>query len=351
MVHGNLDLALLACLGIFQFHAAAEILRDVRAGIIRVRCLEQRQRKRMADPRRAHDEREFLAVDLDRLWRDHLAGDGMRHVRAELLRVTVLHRLDHCFVARPVGNHPVAERAVRANQFDDCRRNIFFVRRLHFGLLDEIEIQRHAVARDRRRVFHHRRAEIQIGIFPECFYVDGERQAVNLQLAALLQCFCRDGGFFIAVSENEFVVRRAFGIILGFALGKVHLHFAREHVRRELADEQQDDARMRKLDADFFGRQLKTIDVRRDKVHQQHHADKIAAGKKEGEISAEQMRADDDPLPEIMRLRRVKPVVHLRQRADEHHHDGARQQHAGELERRENRGKFFNEHRDIWRTG
>ena len=131
MVHGNFHLAVFARLRIFQLHAAAEILRDVRAGINRVRRLEQRQRKRMINPRRSHHEREFLAADLDGLRRGQLAGDGVRHVRAELLRVAVLHRLDQRRVARPVGNRPVAERTVRAGQFDDGRRDIFFVRRLH----------------------------------------------------------------------------------------------------------------------------------------------------------------------------------------------------------------------------
>ena len=42
----------------------------------------------------------------------------------------------------------------------------------------------------------------------------------------------------------------------------MHLHFAGKHVGCELADEQDDDAGVRDLDADFFRGQLKPADVR-----------------------------------------------------------------------------------------
>ncbi len=101
----------------------------------------------------------------------------------------------------------------------------------------------------------------------------------------------------------------------------------------------------------FFTGQLKTIDVRRDQIHQQQRPDEVAAGQDERNLPAEEMQSQDKPLPEVMRLRRVKPFIHLGQRADEHQDDGERQQGDGQLERRENRDDFFNEHRGIWPIG
>ena len=141
------------------------------------------------------------------------------------------------------------------------------VRGFHVRLGDEIEVQRHAVAGHGRRVLHHRRAEVHVGIFPELFHDDGKRQAVNLQFAGLEQTL-RDGRHLVAVLEDQFVIRRAFGIIFRITFGKADLHFPRQHVGRELADKQQNHARVCELDADFFGRQLKTVDVRANQIHQ-----------------------------------------------------------------------------------
>jgi hypothetical protein len=72
-----------------------------------------------------------------------------------------------------------------------------------------------------------------------------------------------------SLMKGQFVITRAFGIRFGLAFDKAELRFAREHVGGQLADEQQNDAGVRELDADFSDRQLKAIEVRGDEVEQQ----------------------------------------------------------------------------------
>ena len=344
MVHGNFHLALLAGLRIVQQHAAAKILGNVRARINRVRGLEQRQRKGKTDARRPQREGVWLSVRFNRLRRDELRGDFLRQVRAHC-RVAVAHRLDQRRVARPVARDPGAERAGRRGKFQHRRRDVALVHFLHVFRLLEIEVRRDAVGGERRAVLHHRRAEIHVGIFPGRLYEDGERQAVNFQFVPGVQQPAGDGRAGVAGNKIQLERAVAVGIIPRLALGKMHLHFAGEHVGRELADEQDDDAGVRELDADFFWRQLKTINVRGDKIHQQHRAEQIAARQNQRDFVAENVRADHHPLLEIMRLRAVKPLVRLRQRAHEHEDDGERQQRDGQLQRREETDDFFNEHR------
>jgi hypothetical protein len=67
MVHGDFHLAVLARLRIAQLDAAAEILRDVRAFIDRVRRLQQLQRKGEINALRTQREGEFLSAGFDGL--------------------------------------------------------------------------------------------------------------------------------------------------------------------------------------------------------------------------------------------------------------------------------------------
>src|ERR1019366_6599776 len=146
--------------------------------------------------------------------------------------------------------------------------------------------------------------------------------------------------------KNQLVVRRAVGIIAGLALVEVHLQFAREQIRRKLADEQHDHAGVRDLDAELLRRKFKTVNVRRDQVHQQQRADKITAGQQQRDFFAEEMRADHQPLLEIMRLRAVKPFIRLRDGADEYDDNRERQQHDREFQRREKLDNFFHGRRE-----
>jgi hypothetical protein len=66
-------------------------------------------------------------------------------------------------------------------------------------------------------------------------------------------------------------------------------------------------------------------------------------------MAAKQMRADNEPLPKIVRLRGVKSVIDLSQGPDKDEDNGKREQYAGELQRGKEADDFLNEHRDIWR--
>ena len=159
--------------------------------------------------------------------------------------------------------------------------------------------------------------------------VDGEGQAglFGRQHIARLEDFFGNGRDLVAGDKIEFVFRGAFRKISRVALGKMHLQFARKQIRRKLADEQDDDAGVRELDADFFPREFKTVDVRRDQIDQQQHAQQIAARQNQRHLVAKEVGANHQPLLEIMRLRAVKPFIRLRNRADEHKHDGKSEQH------------------------
>ena len=111
-------------------------------------------------------------------------------------------------------------------------------------------------------VYRFRRAERRLGIFPEMFHAERERQAVNFHRVAGREQTLRNRRYLVAIEENEFAAARILGIIFRLALGQTHLRLVRHHVRHELADEQNNHAAVRELDADFFHRQLKTIDVR-----------------------------------------------------------------------------------------
>jgi hypothetical protein len=78
-----------------------------------------------------------------------------------------------------------------------------------------------------------------------------------LNLAAVAEQPAGDGDDLLAAGagvgrKGQFVVARTFGIRFRFALDKVNLRFARQHVGGQLADEQQNDAGVDELDADFF---------------------------------------------------------------------------------------------------
>jgi hypothetical protein len=101
----------------------------------------------------------------------------------------------------------------------------------------------------------------------------------------------------------------------------------------------------------FFDRQLKTIDVRGDEVEHQQRADEIAAGQEERDSVPEHIESEDEPLAEVARLRVVKPLVHLRERADEHEQDRERQQNHREPQRDEDIDQPVNERSHSLPTG
>ena len=74
------------------------------------------------------------------------------------------------------------------------------------------------------------------------------------------------------------VVDGTFGISLGFARVEVHLHFAREEIRGQLADQEEDDARVGELNADFIRGQFEPVNMRCHEIHEQQRADEITAG-------------------------------------------------------------------------
>ncbi len=131
----------------------------------------------------------------------------------------------------------------------------------------------------------------------------------------------------------------------------MHLRFTRQHIGGKLADKQENDAGMGELDADFFCRELKAAEVRRDEVEQQHRPDKIAAGQEQRDSPPEHIKSENEPLAEIARLRVVKPLVHLRERADEHEQDGERQQNHREPQRSEDFNHPVNERSHNLPTG
>jgi len=74
----------------------------------------------------------------------------------------------------------------------------------------------------------------------------------NLQFAARLEQFVRDGRDFAARDEDELVVCRALGIVSVWPSAKC-ICISRASISVEkLADEQNDDARVCELDASFF---------------------------------------------------------------------------------------------------
>ena len=137
----------------------------------------------------------------------------------------------------------------------------------------------------------------------------------------------------IAGKKDELVGGGAVGKIPRLALGQVHLEFAGEQVGGQLADEQHDDAGVRELDADFFGRELKPADVGADEVDQQQRAEQIAAGEQQRNLMAEKTRSHHQPSLEVMGLRAVQPLIRLGDGADEHEDDSERQQHDHEPQR------------------
>src|SRR5277367_4837982 len=90
------------------------------------------------------------------------------------------------------------------------------------------------------------------------------------------------------------------------------------------------------LNSDFFGRKLETINVRGEKIEQQHCPNQITAGQNQRDFVAEQIESENNPLAETARLRVVKSLVHLCERADEHEQDRERQQDHRQPQRGEN---------------
>ena len=105
------------------------------------------------------------------------------------------------------------------------------------------------------------------------------------------------------------------------------MRLARKEVGRQLADEQQDDARVRELDADFLRCELKALDVGGDEVDEQQRADEVTARQPNRNVMAKHRDALDEPVFEIAGLRVVKPFVRLRHCPDKHEHDAEGQQH------------------------
>jgi hypothetical protein len=125
------------------------------------------------------------------------------------------------------------------------------------------------------------------------------------------------------------------------------LGFVGEPLSGELADEEEEDAGVGDLDTDFSGRELEATDVRREQIDYEERADKIAAGEDERNFPAEQIKAQDNPLIEIMRLDIVKALIHLRECADKDQHNSEGQQDDREPERREKFNQPAKGHRGI----
>ena len=137
------------------------------------------------------------------------------------------------------------------------------------------------------------------------------------------------------VEEGQFVAAERLRVFLGLALVEAHEALLLQEPCEQFADEQQDQAGMRQLDAGFLPAELETIKVRGDEVDEEQAADEVAAGEnRDGDLRAGQAPHHEEAA-EIFFLHRPDAEVDLVERGDEHQDEGEQQQDDRELERHE----------------
>ena len=81
------------------------------------------------------------------------------------------------------------------------------------------------------------------------------------------------------VDDGEFHQARILGIIFRVALRQAHVTFDREEIGKQTAGEHDDEARVRKMNAELAPGPTETFRVRGDQIDQQHRADEMASRK------------------------------------------------------------------------
>ena len=81
------------------------------------------------------------------------------------------------------------------------------------------------------------------------------------------------------INDGQLVVAAVLGVVHCCADGQAHPAFDLEHFSKKLAGQQEDQAGVNKPDADFLFGELKTPEVSREEICQEHQADEPAARK------------------------------------------------------------------------
>src|ERR1041385_1088050 len=137
------------------------------------------------------------------------------------------------------------------------------------------------------------------------------------------------------VDDGQFCFPFDLRIVFGLAFSQSQHALLGQHIREQLAEQEQDNADVNHPDADLAAREMKPAHVRCNEIQQQHAADEVATRQNRKLPGRALWSPKNKQAAEEFVLRLVKPQLHLGQSAGENKNKAQKQANDGESERAE----------------